>query len=70
MNDDRSPMTHVSARMEPAVIARLDALAEAITPMGNPPKRATAVRAALTAGLDALERTIEEMKAAETKRAT
>jgi hypothetical protein len=46
---------HVSARVEPAIMARLDALAPRITPFGTLPSRSIAVRACLLAGLDALE---------------
>ena len=46
---------HVSARVEPAIMARLDALAPLITPIGTLPSRSIAVRACILTGLDALE---------------
>ena len=46
---------HVSARVDPAVMARLDALAPLITPLGTTPSRSIAVRACILTGLDALE---------------
>jgi hypothetical protein len=46
---------HVSARVDSATMARLDALAPRITPIGTLPSRSIAVRACLLAGLDALE---------------
>ena len=46
---------HVSARVDAATAARLDALAPWITPLGTSPSRSIAVRACILTGLDALE---------------
>jgi hypothetical protein len=46
---------HVSARVDAATTARLDALAPRITPLGTTPSRSIAVRACILTGFDALE---------------
>jgi hypothetical protein len=46
---------HVSARLDAATTARLDALAPLLTPLGSQPSRSIAVRACILTGLDALE---------------
>lgn len=48
-------MNHVSARLDAATMARLDALAPPIAPLGTKPSRSVAVRACIFTGLDALE---------------
>ena len=46
---------HVSTRLDAATIARLDAIAPAIAPLGTTPCRSMALRAAIFTGLDILE---------------
>jgi hypothetical protein len=46
---------HVSARVDAATMARLDALAPLVTPLGTTPSRSIAVRACILTELDALE---------------
>ena len=46
---------HVSARVDAATTARLDARAPLVTPLGTTPSRSIAVRACILTGLDALE---------------
>lgn len=48
-------MDHVSTRLDAATVARLDALAPLIAPLGTKPARSVAVRASILRGLDALE---------------
>lgn len=48
-------MNHVSARLDAVTVARLDALAPLIAPVGTKPSRSVAVRACIFTGLDALE---------------
>jgi len=51
----RKDPKHISVRLLPDVIARLDSIADAITPTGSMPTRSAAVRAAILAGLPMLE---------------
>ena len=46
---------HVSVRLPPETIARIDTLAGQLAPMGTEPSRSLAIRAALLTGLAALE---------------
>ena len=46
---------HVSTRLDAATIARLDALALVLAPLGVKPARSIAVRACILTGLDVLE---------------
>jgi hypothetical protein len=46
---------HVSTRLDAATIARLDALAVVLAPLGVKPARSIAVRAAILTRLDVLE---------------
>jgi hypothetical protein len=46
---------HVSTRLDSAAVARLDALAPFIAPLGSKPARSVAVRACILTGLDVLE---------------
>ncbi len=48
-------MDHVSTRLDAPTIARLDALAPLLAPLGTTPARSVAVRAAILTGLDVLE---------------
>ena len=48
-------MAHVAARLDAEVIARLDALAAALAPLGSKPSRSIAARAAILTGLPILE---------------
>lgn len=48
-------MDHVSTRLDEATIARLDALAPQLAPLGVKPARSIAVRACILTGLDVLE---------------
>ena len=52
---DATPPDHVSTRLDAAVVARLDALAPLIVPLGTKPARSVAVRACILTGLDVLE---------------
>jgi hypothetical protein len=47
---------HVSTRVDEATVARLDALAVVLAPLGVKPARSIAVRACILTGLDALEK--------------
>lgn len=47
---------HVSTRLDAATIARLDALAPLLAPLGVKPVRSIAVRACVLTGLDVLEK--------------
>lgn len=49
-------MDHVSTRLDAATIARLDALAPLLAPLGVKPARSIAVRASILTGLDVLEK--------------
>ena len=49
-------MDHVSTRLDATTIARLDAIAPTVTPLGTKPSRSMAVRAAIMTGLDVLEK--------------
>jgi hypothetical protein len=49
------PMDHVTARVSASTIARLDALALLLTPLGARPSRSVPMRACLLTGLDVLE---------------
>jgi predicted transcriptional regulator len=51
----RKDPKHVSVRLLPNVIARLDAIADTITPTGSTPNRSAVVRAAILEGLATLE---------------
>jgi hypothetical protein len=51
-----SSVDHVSARLDAATIARLDALAVQLAPLGVKPARSIAVRAAIVTGLEVLEK--------------
>ena len=51
----RSVKDHVSTRLDPATIERLDALAPAMAPLGTTPNRSVVVRACVLVGLDLLE---------------
>ena len=54
--DGQDPaMQHVAARLDAAVIERLDALAKRLAPLGAKACRSTAVRAALLTGLPIME---------------
>ena len=55
-------MQHVAARLEAAVIERLDALAVNLAPLGAKPCRSDAVRAALLTGLPILEAQYAKVK--------
>jgi hypothetical protein len=46
---------HVSTRLDAATVARLDALAVVLAPLGVKPARSIAVRACILTGLDVLE---------------
>jgi predicted transcriptional regulator len=46
---------HVSVRLGPEVVARIDALADIMTPNGSDPSRSLVLRAAILAGLSQLE---------------
>ena len=46
---------HVSTRLDAATVARLDALAPLLAPLGTIPARSIAVRACIFRGLDVLE---------------
>jgi hypothetical protein len=49
-------LNHVSARLELTTIARLQALVPLLTSLGTPPLLSIALRAAILAGLDVLEK--------------
>jgi hypothetical protein len=49
-------MDHVSTRLDAPTIARLDALAPLLAPLGTKPARSIAVRACILTGLDVLEK--------------
>ena len=51
----RPAKDHVSTRLDPAVIERLDALAPIIAPLGTTPNRSMVTRACILVGLDVLE---------------
>jgi hypothetical protein len=46
---------HVSTRLDETTVARLDALAPLLAPVGTKPARSIAVRACILTGLDVLE---------------
>ena len=46
---------HVSTRLDAETVARLDALAPLIAPLGTKPARSIATRACILAGLDMME---------------
>ena len=46
---------HVSTRLDESTVARLEALAIRIVPLGTKPSRSIAVRACILTGLDVLE---------------
>ena len=48
-------VSHVSARLNAATIARLDALAPIVAPLGVKPSRSMAILACILTGLDVLE---------------
>ena len=50
-----SAKDHVSTRLDPATVERLDALAPLMAPLGTTPNRSVVVRACVLLGLDALE---------------
>ena len=47
---------HVSTRLDAATVARLDALAPLIVPLGVKAARSVAMRACIVVGLDVLEK--------------
>jgi hypothetical protein len=47
---------HVSTRLDAPTVARLDALAVVLAPLGAKPSRSIAVRACILTGLDVLEK--------------
>jgi hypothetical protein len=49
-------MTQVTPRLDPSVIARIDAIAPKIAPLGAQPSRSMAVLACILTGLDTLEK--------------
>lgn len=49
-------MDHVSTRLDAPTIARLDAIAPFVAPLGVKPSRSMALRAAILTGLDTLEK--------------
>ena len=51
-----SSVDHVSTRLDAATVARLDALAVVLAPLGVKPARSIAVRACILTGLDVLEK--------------
>ena len=51
-----SSVDHVSARLDVATVARLDALAVVLAPLGAKPSRSIAVRACILTGVDVLEK--------------
>ena len=51
----KGQLPDVSTRLDAATVARLDALAPLIAPLGSNPSRSMAVRACILAGLDVLE---------------
>lgn len=53
---------HVSTRLDAETVARLDALAPLIAPLGTKPARSIATRACILAGLDALEAQLAKAK--------
>ncbi len=50
-----SSVDHVSTRLDAATVARLDAPAVQLAPLGVKPARSIAVRACILTGLDVLE---------------
>ncbi len=50
-----SAKDHVSTRLAPAIIERLDTLAPLMAPLGTTPNRSVVVRACVLVGLDVLE---------------
>jgi hypothetical protein len=57
-------MDHVSTRLDAATVARLDALAPLLAPLGTTPARSVAVRACILTGLDVLEKQHVELAGA------
>lgn len=53
---------HVSTRLDAEIIARLDALAPVLAPLGAKPARSIATRACIRAGLDVLEAQLAKAK--------
>lgn len=51
-----SSVDHVSTRLDAETVARLDALAVVLAPLGVKPARSIAVRACILTGLDVLEK--------------
>ncbi len=51
-----SSVDHVSTRLDAEIVARLDALAVVLAPLGVKPARSIAVRACILTGLDVLEK--------------
>ncbi len=50
-----SAKDHVSTRLDPATIERLDVLAPLMAPIGTTPNRSAVTRACILLGLDVLE---------------
>lgn len=50
-----APMDHISARVDAVTIARLDALAPLLAPLGAKASRSIPMRACILLGLDMLE---------------
>ncbi len=46
---------HVSVRLDVAILARVDAVAEQLAPLGSKAQRSVALRALILTGLDAFE---------------
>lgn len=53
---------HVSTRLDTEAVARLDALAVKLAPLGVKPARSIAVRACILTGLDVLEKQLATPK--------